>query len=79
MVFSRAVQHGGGGVVKLFQRSGVKPNDTPRDKILKVYGLIKKNYKGFFKNSSTDVRNSVRSRMHDEPTELLRELEQERK
>ena len=79
MVFSRAVQHGPGAVSKIFTRAGVTPSDSPRDKIIKVYGLIKKNYKGFFKNSSTDVRNSVRSRMHDEPTELLRELEQERK
>ena len=77
MVFSRAVQHGGGGVVKLFQRSGVKPNDTPRDKILKVYGLIKKNYKGFFKSSNPRTQRSVRERMGKEPQELLKELEKE--
>jgi len=77
MVFSRAVQHGGGGVLKLFKRSGVKPSDPPRDKIVKVYGLIKKHYKGYFESSDSGTQRSVRQRMVEEPQELLRELEKE--
>ena len=77
MVFSRAVQHGPRAVLKIFARAGVTPSDSPRDKILKVYSLIEKNYKGFFKSSNPRTQRSVRERMGKEPQELLKELEQE--
>jgi len=77
MVFSRAVQHGPGAILKIFTRAGVTPSDSPRDKIIKVYGLIKKNYKGYFTSSGPKTQRNVRERMGKEPQELLKELEQE--
>ena len=79
MVFSRAVQHGPGAVSKIFTRAGVTPSDSPRDKIIKVYGLIKKNYKGFFKSSYQDMQENIRRRMGEEPQELLREIDKEQR